>query len=125
MARFPANFKLQLNEEEVEMIVSQNAIPSKKHLGYLPYAFTEHGILMLANVLRSERAIEVSIRIIEIFVKLREMLFTHKDILLKLEQIEKTVTGHDENIQLIFKYIKQLLNSPKQERRQIGFKQND
>ncbi len=126
VARFPANFMFQLNEDEVEMMVSQNAIPSKKHLGgYLPYAFTEHGILMLANVLRSETAIEVSIRIIEIFVKLREMLFTHKDILLKLEQIEKKVTGHDENIQLIFKYLKQLLNIPKPERRQIGFKRND
>ena len=126
LARFPANFMFQLNENEVEMMVSQNAIPSKKHLGgYLPYAFTEHGILMLANVLRSDRAIEVSIRIIEIFVKLREMLFTHKDILLKLEQIEKTITGHDENIKLIFKYLKQLLNPSLPERRKIGFIQDD
>jgi hypothetical protein len=126
LTRFPANFMFQLNEDEVEMMVSQNAIPSKKHLGgYLPYAFSEHGILMLANVLRSDRAIEVSIRIIEIFVKLRQMLFTHKDILLKLEQIEKKVTGHDESIQLIFKYLKQILNPPLPERRKIGFIQND
>ncbi len=62
--RFPENFMFQLTEEEVESMVSQNAIPSKKHLGgYLPYVFTEHGVLMLANVLRSERAIQVSIRI--------------------------------------------------------------
>ena len=80
---------------------------------------------MLANVLRSDRTIEVSIRIIEIFVKLRQMLFTHKDILLKLEQIEKKVTGHDENIQLIFKYLKQILNPPLPERRKIGFIQDD
>ena len=76
---------------------------------------------MLANVLRSDRAIEVSIRIIEIFVKIREMLFTHKDILLKLEQIEKKVTNHDENIQLIFRYLKQLLNPPQSPRPRIGF----
>ncbi len=67
-------------------MVSQNAIPSKQHLGgCLPYAFTEHGVLMLANVLRSERAIQVSICIIEIFVKMREMFSAHKDILLKPE----------------------------------------
>jgi phage regulator Rha-like protein len=71
-------------------MVSQNAIPSKQHLGgYLPYAFTEHGVLMLANVLKSARAITMSIRVIEIFVKLRETLLTHKDILLKLEQLER------------------------------------
>lgn len=83
ISRFPENFMFQLSEEEVTAMVSQNAIPSRMHLGgYLPYAFTEHGILMLANVLRSERAIQVSIQIIEIFVKIREMLLTHKDILL-------------------------------------------
>lgn len=88
-------------QEEVESMVSQNAIPSKKHLGdYLPYVFTEHGVLMLANVLRSERAIQVSIRIIEIFVKMREMLSTHKDILLKLEQLEKKPGSHNADIQL-------------------------
>lgn len=84
ISRFPENFMFQLNEKEVDVMVSQNAIPSRKHLGgYLPYAFTEHGVLMLANVLRSERAIQVSIRIVEIFVKVRELLLTHKDILLQ------------------------------------------
>jgi hypothetical protein len=73
--RFPENFTFQLTEKEVENMVSQNAIPSKQHLGgYLPYAFTEHGLLMLANVLKSDQAITMSIRIIEIFVKLREVL---------------------------------------------------
>jgi hypothetical protein len=82
----------QLVEAEMDMMVSQNAIPSRQQLGgALPYAFTEHGVLMLANVLKSEQAIQMSIRIIEIFVKVREMLLTHKDILLKLEQLEKQV----------------------------------
>lgn len=124
--RFPRHFMFRLTTKEVEMMVSQNAIPSKQHLGgALPYAFTEHGVLMLANVLKSERAIEVSLRLIEIFVKLREMLLTHKDILLKLELLEKKVTAHDENIQMIFEALKQLLTPPKEPRPKIGFKHYD
>jgi len=129
--RFPENFMFRLTEEETEYMVSQNAIPSKQHLGgHLPLVFTEHGVLMLANVIRSERAIKMSIRIIEIFVKVREMLLTHKDILLKLEKIEQKVSGHDEKILLIFEYLKQLEHNNKnelefQERRRIGFKQDD
>lgn len=124
--RFPKHFMFRLTTKEVEMMVSQNAIPSKQHLGgALPYAFTEHGVLMLANVLKSERAIEVSLRLIEIFVKLRGMLLTHKDILLKLEQLEKKVTAHDENIQMIFEALKQLLTPPKEPRPKIGFKHYD
>ena len=89
--RFPENFMFQLTEMEAENMVSQNAIPSKQHLGgYLPFAFTEHGVLMLANVLKSEQAITMSIRIIEIFVKLREVLLAHEEILSKLEQLESS-----------------------------------
>jgi len=67
----------------------------------------------------------MSIRIIEVFIKMREMLLTHKDILLHLEKIETKLTNHDEDIQLIFKYLKQLLNPPQQSRRKIGFRRND
>ncbi len=124
--RFPKHFTFRLTTAEVETMVSQNAIPSKQHLGgALPYAFTEHGVLMLANVLKSDRAIEVSLRLIEIFVKLREMLLTHKDILLKLEQLENKVSSHDENIQMIFEALKQLLNPPQEPRKRIGFKPDD
>jgi hypothetical protein len=98
-------------------MVSQNAIPSKSHLGgHLPYAFTEHGVLMLANVLKSEQAITMSISIIEIFVKLREVLLTHKDILLKLEQLERNVVQQNG-------YLRELLNPPTEPMRKIGFKQ--
>jgi len=124
--RFPANFMFQLTEQEVEVMVSQNAIPSKKQLGgYLPYAFTEHGVLMLASVLRSEKAMQVSVRLIEIFVRMREMLSAHKDILLKLEQLEGKVTEHDDDIQIIFKYLKQLLNPPQEPRSRIGFRRTN
>ena len=116
----------QLSEKEAETMVSQNAIPSRKQLGgSLPYAFTEHGVLMLASVLRSQKAMKVSVRVIEIFVKLREMLSAHKDVLLKLEQIEKKVTGHNNDIQLIFEYLKRLLNPPQEPRRRIGFRRQD
>lgn len=121
--RFPGHFMFQLTDNEVDEMVSHFVIPSKQHLGgHLPYAFTEHGVLMLANVLRSKRAIQVSLRIIEIFVKIREMLSTHKDILLKLEQLEKKVTGHDAEIRVIFQYLKQLLDPPCEPRPRVGFR---
>ena len=94
--RFPENFMFQLTEEEVELMVSQNAIPSTQVLGgYLPYAFTEHGILMLANVLKGDRAIKMSIRIIEIFFKIRELIILHKDVSILVEQVEKKLLKQD------------------------------
>ena len=121
--RFPENFMFQLTEVEAENMVSQNAIQSKQHLGgYLPYAFTEHGVLMLANILKSEQAITMSIRIIEIFVKLREVLLTHKDILLQLEILEKRVIRQDADIEKIFEYLKELLNPIVKPVRKIGFR---
>ena len=124
--RFPANFMFQLTEDEAETMVSQNAIPSRRHLGgALPYAFTEHGVLMLANVLKTQTAMNVSIRIIEIFVKMRELLLSHKDILLQLEKIEHRLIRHDDDIALIFEHLKELLNPPQPPRRQIGFKQQE
>jgi len=80
---------------------------------------------MLANVLRSEHAMKLSVRIIEIFIKMRELLSTHKDILLKLEKLENNVDKHGNDIQLIFKYIKSLLNPPDPPRRKIGFRRKD
>jgi hypothetical protein len=110
---------------EVEIMVSQNAIPSKKHLGgYLPYAFTEHGVLMLANVLRSGIAIQVSLRIIDIFVKMRQMLASNTEVLLKLEQLERKVDGHDEDIRLIFLHLKRLIDPPREPRPRIGFRRD-
>ena len=124
IGRFPQNFMFQLTEEEVLTMVSQNAIPSKQHLGgYLPYTFTEHGILMLANILKSEKAIQTSIRIIEIFIKIREMILTNKEILLKLEQLEKQTHHNTRDIHLIFEYLKKLITpSSENPRKRIGYK---
>jgi phage regulator Rha-like protein len=126
LERFPSHFMFELTKEENENLRSQNATLKQGAFSkYLPYAFTEHGVLMLSNVLKSGRAIEMSIKIIDVFVKLREMLSTHKDILLKLEQLERKVTGHDGDIQLIFTALKKLLSPPQEPRPRIGFKRKD
>jgi hypothetical protein len=123
ISRFPNHFMFQLTENEVEIMVSQNAIPSKQHLGgTLPYAFTEHGVLMLANVLKSERAIEVSIRIIELFVKLREMLVTNVELKLEIERIKKKISNHDKNIEIVFRYFDELVDKKTNDRKLIGYK---
>lgn len=121
--RFPSSFMFELTDSEVDSMVSQNVIPSRQILGgALPYAFTEHGILMLANVLKSKRAIEMSIKIIEVFVQMREMILPHKDILLKLEQIEKQTTGNSEDIKTLFDIVYQLVQETNEERPKIGYK---
>lgn len=117
--RFPIDFMFQLNEKETEVMVSQNAIPSKKYLGgHLPYVFTEHGILMLSSVLNSERAIQVNIQIMRTFSKLREMLTGHKELKEKIEEMEQKYDGQ---FCVVFKAIKQLIQTPQKLRRQIGF----
>jgi hypothetical protein len=121
--RFPEHFMFQLDEREVGDMVSQNVIPSRQSLGgALPYIFSEHGILMLANVIKSQQAIAMSIKIIEVFVKFREMLISQKDLLLKFEQLEKLITQHDDDIQLIFQTLKQLIQQKSEPREPIGFK---
>ena len=105
-------------------MVSQNAIPSKQHLGgALPYVFSEHGILMLANVLRSEQAIKMSIKIIEIFIKMREFISNQKDILLKIETMEKNLDTHNDQIKIIFSALRELIERPQKTSTKIGFKQ--
>lgn len=121
--RFPENFMMQLTEQEVDDMVSQNAIPSKQVLGgALPYVFTEHGVLMLSNVLKSERAIQMSIRIIEIFVKLRETLLLYKDVSLLVEQVEKKLVKQDEKIELLFTYLSKFIEKDDTPRKSIGYK---
>jgi len=126
--RFPDDFMFQLTREEFQSLILQFAISKKAGRGgirKLPYAFTEQGVSMLSGVLNSETAIRVHIQIIRVFAKMRELMLTHKDILLQLEKIEKKLTGHDEDMQLIFKYLKQLLNPPQPPRQKIGFKRKD
>jgi len=127
--RFPEDFMFQLNEKEWENLKSQNATSSlssgKINWGgrrKLPFAFTEHGVLMLSSVLNSDRAIQVNIQIMRIYGKLREMLMTNKDILLKLERLERRIMKHDQDISVVFEYLKEMLNPKTEPMRKIGFK---
>jgi hypothetical protein len=123
--RFPGDFMFTLTKEEMKNLIFQNGIPSWGGTRKLPKAFTEQGMSMLSGVLRSKIAVRVHIQIIRVFAKMKEMLFTHKDILLQLEKIEKKLSGHDEDIALIFEYLKKLLHPPQTPRQKIGFKRKN
>jgi phage regulator Rha-like protein len=125
MDRFPEDFMFELTREEFEDLRSQIGTSSWGGARYMPMAFTEQGVAMLSSVLNSARAIKVNIQIIRIFTRMRELLMTNKDILLKLEQLERKVDGHDEKIQVIFAYLKKLLNPPVEPRPRIGFRRKD
>jgi len=118
--RFPEDFMFQLNEQEIDIMVSQTAIPSRKHLGgYRPYVFTEQGVAMLSSVLNSERAIEVNINIMRAFVKLREMIASNKDLAKKLDNLEKK---YDSQFKIVFDAIRQLMAPPVTKKKPIGFR---
>jgi hypothetical protein len=132
LKRFPEDFMFQLTQDEFKNLIFQSGTSSWGGTRKMPYGFTEQGVAMLSGVLNSDRAIEVNIRIIRIFTKLREMLLTHKDILLKMEKVEKNMMQQDgkmkqyeKDIQVIFEALKQLLNPPQEPRKRIGFKPDD
>jgi hypothetical protein len=129
IARFPEDFMFQLTKEEFENLKSQFATSSWGGRRKLPYAFTEHGVLMLSSVLNSERAIKVNIQIMRIYVRIREMIMLNKDVLQRLEGIERKMSEHDNNIMLIFEYLKQFEEAKQQQseqenRKRIGFKRD-
>ena len=130
--RFPEDFMFEMTKEELENWRYQFGTSKKERMGLRvpPFVFSEHGAMMLASVLNSERAMTVNIQIIRIFNKMREMLLAHKDILLQLERMQHEMAEHDNNILLIFEYIKQLEQrkqhtTDQQNRRKIGFKRQD
>ena len=120
--RFPADFMFQLSKEEKDEVVTNcDHLATLKFSRTLPYAFTEHGALMLGNVLKSGRAIEVSLLVVRTFVQLREMLSTHKDLAAKLEALERKIGSHDQAIAGLIDAIRQLMTPPEQGKRSIGF----
>ena len=133
--RFPADFMFQLSKEEVELLASQVGVTDlRSHfatssyggLRYLPYVFTEQGVAMLSSVLKSERAIQVNIAIMRVFVKIREMLANHKELASKLRELENKVSKHDEDILTVFEAIRQLMTPlPVAPKRRIGFRQEN
>ena len=110
--RFPEDFMFELTDAEINWMVSQNLIPSKKFFGGArPFAFTEQGVAMLSSILNSKRAISVNIQIIRVFTRMRKMIESHKEILKKLEMLEKKDMELDEKVTLIFEYLKELEQS--------------
>ena len=123
--RFPEDFMFQLTAEEYESLRSQFATLKSgrgQHRKYMPYAFTEHGALMLGNVLKSERAVEVSLMVVRAFVHLRELVSGNKELAQKLNQLERKVGAHDKAIAEIINAIRQLMSpSTTEKKRPIGF----
>ncbi len=124
--RFPSDFMFEMTKKEFNnwrsQFVTSNS-PDKMGLRYVPMVFTEQGVAMLSSVLNSDRAIKVNIQIIRIFTKMREMLLTHKDLLLKMNALETKVTNQDKSIKQIFTYLKELIQEKNEPLPQIGFKQ--
>jgi len=128
--RFPGDFMFELTQEEFNSLRSQIVTSNRGGTRYMPMVFTEQGVAMLSSVLNSDRAIAVNIQIIRVFTKMREMLETHKDILQRIDQLQRKEIEQDEKIMLIFEYIKQLEKSKQQEldqknRKQIGYKRSN
>lgn len=123
MERFPKHFMFELTQQENESLRSQFATLEKgQHSKYLPYVFTEHGILMLSNVLKSSRAIAVSIKIIDVFVELRKNLSDTVKLRMALEEVMKKTTNNTKNIEVIFQYIDELNEKKEIPRKLIGYK---
>jgi phage regulator Rha-like protein len=119
--RFPSDFMFKLTTEELISLRSQIVTSKRGGMRYSPYAFTEQGVAMLASVLHSKRAIQVNIAIMRAFVKLRQILSTHKELAHKLAELERKTEKHDTDIQAIFEAIRQLMAPAEKPKRRIGF----
>jgi len=126
MERFPKDFMFEMTSKEIDGMVSQNVIPSKSYFGgAAPFCFIEQGVTMLSCILNSKTAIEVNLRVVRVFVKVREYALTHKEILLQLDKLEKEVKGNSKDIENIFAVLKELIEKDAKPapRNKIGFKQ--
>jgi len=124
ISRFPSDFMFKLTEIELENLMSQIATSSWGGIRKLPYAFTEHGVLMLSSVLKSDKAIQTNIQIMRIFTKVRQMLLDTTEIKVDILQIQKKLENHDKNIELVFSYLDELTEKKEKEseRVKIGYK---
>jgi hypothetical protein len=119
LKRFPDDFMIRLTEEENNSLRSHFATLKRgKHKKYLPYAFTEQGVAMLSSILNSERAIQVNIAIMRAFIKLREVMSTHKELARKIDDMEKK---YDAQFKVVFEAIRRLLTTPEKPKKRIGF----
>jgi hypothetical protein len=126
--RFPEDFMFELTSEEFISLRSHFATLKSgrgQHRKYMPFAFTEQGVAMLSSVLNSETAIRVNIQIIRVFTRMRQLMSSHKDILMQLEKIERKLSKHDEDIIQVFKYLGKLIDPPVTPRNRIGFRRKN
>jgi len=125
ISRFPEDFMFQMNKEELEIwrsqIVTSNPA-AKMGLRRRPYVFTEHGVAMLSSVLNSERAVQVNIQIMRAFIRMRQLIASQKGLMQKILAMEKK---YDENFQIVFRAIRQLMEEEEKPKHQIGFKTKD
>lgn len=129
--RFPEDFMFEMNQQEFEAWRSQfvTSKEDKQGLRYAPFCFTEQGVTMLSCILKSERAVEVNIKVIRVFVQLRKMIMTNQDLLLKVDKIERQMDGQGHEIKVLFEYIKRLIegkeeSEAQQSRKRIGYKKD-
>ena len=121
--RFPEDFMFQLNVDETQSLRSQFVTSNEGRGGrrYLPYAFTEHGAVMLASVLNSPTAIEASIKVVRAFVQMRSILALHQDLADRIEELEKTTEYHSEKFGVVSQLLGEIFRNPKFVKRKIGF----
>jgi hypothetical protein len=126
LSRFPSDFMFELSAQELKNWRSQFVTSNSDKMGlrYAPFCFTEQGVTMLSSVLNSKRAIEVNIRIVRLFIRLREIVSANKEILQKLEQLEKKMDTHSEDIDEIFVTLRRLVHPDLPPRELIGYKTN-
>lgn len=126
ISRFSEDFMFDLNKTKTENWKSQIVISNSEKMGlrYIPTAFTEHGVLMLSSVLKSDKAIQTNIQIVRIFTKVRQMLLDTTEIKVDIFQIQKKLENHDKNIELVFSYLDELTEKKENEseRVKIGYK---
>lgn len=122
-ARFPDDFAFQLSGAEHQILKSQSVTSSESHGGRRkrPWAFTEHGAIMAATVLRSAQAIDMSIFVVRAFLRLRDVATSHRELALNLSALERRVTGHDAELKAIVAALRRLIDPPSHKRRRIGF----
>ncbi|HMG73988.1 MAG TPA: ORF6N domain-containing protein [Pyrinomonadaceae bacterium] len=122
-ARFPGDFMFQLTRREAQLVQSSRSqiatLKRGQNIKYLPYAFTEHGSIMAANVLHSERAVQASVQVVRAFVRLRQMLTSNTELARKLKELEGK---YDRQFKIVFDAIRQLMSPPPAGRKQIGFR---
>lgn len=121
--RFPEDFMFELTKEEYDSLRSQiGTLKRGEHSKFLPFAFTEHGVLMLSSVLNSQRAVQVNIQIIRIFTRIREMLTDNTELRLAIEKLVNKTDNNTKNIELVFQYLDELIEKKPKPRQKIGFK---